>query len=59
VRDSQRDDIDSQHERERLEAALKVAPRGAFALAGTTVLLLILIWFLFYFFVFIPRGVVG
>ena len=46
-------------ERERLERALAVAPRGAFALAGTAVLLLLLIWFLIYFFVFVPRGVVG
>jgi hypothetical protein len=59
VPDSRRDVGEDAEEQERLEAALRIAPRGAFALAGTTVLLLILIWFLFYFFVFIPRGVVG
>jgi hypothetical protein len=53
------DDIATSDERERLERALSVAPRGAFALAGTTLLLLLIGWFLFYFLVFIPRGVVG
>ncbi len=53
------DDNASPDERERLERALSVAPRGAFALAGTTVLLLLVLWFLFYFLIFIPRGVVG
>lgn len=53
------EDDASPEERERLERALSIAPRGAFALAGTTVLLLLVLWFLFYFLVFIPRGVVG
>ena len=46
-------------EAERLKQALKVAPRGAFALAGASLLLLIVAWFLIYFLVFVPRGVVG
>lgn len=49
----------SADESERLARALAVAPRGAFALAGTAVLLLLVLWFLIYFFVFVPRGVVG
>ncbi len=34
-------------------------PRGALALAGLTVGLLLLAWFAIYFFVFLPRGSVG
>ncbi|HEY7750068.1 MAG TPA: hypothetical protein VH933_15500 [Aestuariivirgaceae bacterium] len=34
-------------------------PRGALALAGIAVGLLLLAWFLIYFFVFLPRGSVG
>jgi hypothetical protein len=42
-----------------LNAALKQTPHGAFALAGLTVGLLILSWFLIYIFVFLPRGEIG
>lgn len=34
-------------------------PKGAMALAGLTVGLLILAWLLIYLFVFLPRGMVG
>jgi hypothetical protein len=34
-------------------------PRGALALAGIAVGLLLLAWFLVYFLVFLPRGSVG
>jgi asparagine N-glycosylation enzyme membrane subunit Stt3 len=44
---------------EQLEAALKQTPRGAFALAGLTVGLLMLAWLAIYLFVFLPRGSVG
>ena len=44
---------------EVIDAALKQTPRGAFALAGITVGLLILAWLAVYFFVFLPRGSVG
>ena len=44
---------------EALEEALKEAPRGAIAVAGTAVLLLMLGWFTIYLFVFLPRGTVG
>jgi hypothetical protein len=59
VRDSRRDENGDPEEEKRLEEALKIAPRGAFALAGTALLLLMLAWFFFYFVVFLPRGVVG
>jgi hypothetical protein len=42
-----------------LEAALKQTPRGAFALAGLTVGLLMAAWFAIYLLVFLPRGSVG
>ncbi len=34
-------------------------PRGAFALAGLSVAVLLAIWLAFFFFVFLPRGAVG
>lgn len=44
---------------EQIAAALKETPRGAFALAGLTVGLLMLAWWAIYLFVFLPRGAVG
>lgn len=44
---------------EALEAALKETPRGAFALAGLTVGLLMAAWLAIYLLVFLPRGSVG
>ena len=44
---------------EAIDAALKQTPRGAFALAGITVGLLMAAWVAIYFFVFLPRGSVG
>ena len=42
-----------------LERALAVVPRGAVALAGTALGLVMLGWLFVYFFVFLPRGAVG
>ncbi len=44
---------------ERIEAALRQTPKGAFALAGLTVGLLMLAWAAMYVLVFLPRGSVG
>lgn len=44
---------------EALESALRETPKGAFALAGITVGLLMLAWLAMYLFVFLPRGSVG
>ena len=44
---------------EALDAALRVAPRGALVLAGAAVALLFLGWFLLYFLVFLARGPVS
>ncbi len=38
---------------------MREVPRGALALAGLTVGLLLLGWFLIYAFVFLPRGMVS
>jgi hypothetical protein len=42
-----------------LETALRETPKGALALAGLTVGLLMLAWLAIYVFVFLPRGMVG
>ena len=44
---------------EALEAALTETPKGAFALAGLTVGLLMAAWVAMYLLVFLPRGSVG
>jgi hypothetical protein len=38
---------------------MREAPRGALALSGLTVGLLLLAWFFVYAFIFLPRGMVG
>jgi hypothetical protein len=42
-----------------LDDRLTDVPRGAVALAGIAVALLLLAWLLIYLFVFLPRGMVG
>ena len=42
-----------------LDAIMVEVPKGALALAGTAVLLLLIGWFFVYFAIFIPRGSVG
>ena len=44
---------------EALEEALKEAPRGAIAVAGSAVILLMVCWLAIYLFVFLSRGTVG
>ena len=41
------------------EAIMREAPKGAIALAGLTVGLLVAAWFAMYLLVFLPRGPVG
>jgi hypothetical protein len=43
----------------QLEAAMRDVPKGAFALAGLAVALMLAGWFYVYFFIFVPRGAVG
>jgi hypothetical protein len=49
------DDIDDA----ALERVMQEVPRGALALSGLTVGLLMLAWFLIYAYVFLPRGMVS
>jgi hypothetical protein len=44
---------------ETLERALRQTPRGALAVAGVAVGLLMAAWLCIYLFVFLPRGSVG
>ena len=55
VRGNSSDEVDG----EALERVMAEVPRGALALSGLTVGLLLLAWFLMYVFVFLPRGPVG
>jgi hypothetical protein len=45
-------------EDERVEEIVRAGPRGALTLAGIGVAVVFAIWFLFYFFAFLPRGVI-
>ena len=42
-----------------LERVMHEVPKGALALSGLTVGLLLLAWFYVYVFIFLPRGMVG
>ena len=46
-------------ELERIEAAMDAAPKGAIAVSGIAVALLLIGWLWVYFFIFLPRGTVG
>jgi len=46
------------HEDERVEEILRRGPAGAFAVVGVSTLIVIAIFFIFYFFAFLPRGAV-
>lgn len=52
-------DADDVIDDEALREALRDTPKGAFALAGLTVALLMIAWVAMYVFVFLPRGSVG
>ena len=54
-RDDEADDIDEA----ALERVMREVPKGAWALSGLTVWLLLLCWILIYAFVFLPRGMVS
>ncbi|SAL60002.1 hypothetical protein AWB71_03338 [Caballeronia peredens] len=42
----------------KLDAIVKRGPAGAIALAGISTAIVIGMWFIFYFAVFLPRGVI-
>ncbi|WP_205287605.1 hypothetical protein [Luteibacter jiangsuensis] len=41
-----------------VDAIVAKGPRGALAVAGVAVAIVIAMWFLFYFLAFLPRGVI-
>lgn len=41
-----------------VDEIVRTGPHGALALAGTATAIVIALWFAFYFFVFLPRGVI-
>jgi hypothetical protein len=43
---------------EEVERVVAAGPGGAIALAGLAVLIVMAIWFGFYFFAFLPRGII-
>jgi len=49
---------DLTHEDERVEAILRRGPAGAFAVVGVSTFIVVAIFFIFYFFAFLPRGAV-
>ena len=42
-----------------VQKIVAMGPRGALALAGVTVALLLALWFAFFIFVYLPRGAIG
>jgi hypothetical protein len=42
-----------------VQKIVAMGPRGALALAGLTVAILLALWFAFFVFIFLPRGAVG
>ena len=49
---------DLAHEDERVEEILRRGPAGAFAVVGVSTFIVVAIFFIFYFFAFLPRGTV-
>jgi hypothetical protein len=45
-------------EDKRVDDIVRAGPRGALMVAGIAVALVFLMWFLFYFFAFLPRGAI-
>ena len=52
------DDQRARSEDERVEEIVRAGPRGALTVVGIAVAIVIALWFLFYFLVFLPRGVI-
>ena len=54
-----RDDAAQEFDDAAVERVMREVPKGAWALSGLTVGLLLLTWFLIYAYVFLPRGMVS
>ena len=48
---------DSSSEQGKVEEIVRRGPGGTFAIAGVATAIVVLIYFAFYFFVYLPRGV--
>ncbi|WP_198651555.1 hypothetical protein [Dyella sp. C11] len=51
-------DKSGKSEEERVDDIVRAGPRGALVITGIAVAIVIGLWFLFYFLVFLPRGVI-
>jgi len=51
------DQPDSDAEQARLDEIVASGPSGAFAVVGVATVIVVAIWFAFYFFFYLPRGV--
>jgi hypothetical protein len=47
---------DARPEDAEVDEIVRRGPSGAFAIAGIATAIVVVIWFAFYFFVFLPRG---
>ena len=56
---SRRDGIAAEPSDAAVNLVLQEVPRGAFALSGAAVAILLLCWLITYFVIFLPRGVIG
>jgi hypothetical protein len=54
-----RDDAEQEFDDAAVERVMQEVPKGALALSGLTVGLLLLTWFLIYAYIFLPRGMVS
>jgi hypothetical protein len=50
------DPTDTTQEDARVDEIVRSGPRGALAVTGIAVAIVMAMWFLFYFFAFLPRG---
>ncbi|HTJ94350.1 MAG TPA: hypothetical protein VL424_14745 [Pararobbsia sp.] len=46
------------HDDREVDAIVRSGPRGAIAVAGVATAVVVALWFAFYFWVFLPRGVI-
>ena len=49
-------EIDNSHDQRRVDAVVAQGPRGAFAVAGLAVALVMAMWLAFYILVYLARG---
>jgi hypothetical protein len=53
---TEREHPEHSNDDQRIDQIVREGPRGALAVAGIAVAIVIGMWFLFYFFAFLPRG---